>query len=60
MLRMTLSETPRDEHSLKFRRMEGQTEDIHPLGTNSPPRGKLYLWGSKFVPRDEIKNRPLP
>jgi hypothetical protein len=36
MLRMTLSETPRDEHSLKFRRMECRTEDIHPQGTNSP------------------------
>jgi hypothetical protein len=47
--------TPRGEHSLLFRRMEGQTEnftpgenftlggEIHPWGTTSPPRDKAFL-----------------
>jgi hypothetical protein len=43
--------TPRVEHSLLFRRREGQTE-------NFTPRDNFTL-GSKFAPRGEVKNGPL-
>jgi hypothetical protein len=40
----TPSFTPRGEHSLLFRRMEGRTENFTPRGHNSP-------LGDKFAPR---------
>jgi hypothetical protein len=50
--------TPRGEHSLLFRRMEGQTENFTP-GDNFTPGGQLRSWGSKFAPRGEVKIGPL-
>jgi hypothetical protein len=53
----TPSFTRRGEHSLLFRRMEGQTENFspreyfHPWGAKSP-------LGVKFAPRGEVKNGP--
>jgi hypothetical protein len=61
----TTSFTLRGEHSLLFRRMEGQTENFTPKGITSPPGDKVLPWGitspqgSKFAPRDEVKNVPL-
>jgi hypothetical protein len=49
--------TPRGEHSLLFKRMEGQTE-FHPQGTKFAPVGQLRPWGSYFAPRGEVKNGP--
>jgi hypothetical protein len=40
--------TPRDEHSLLFRRIEGRTENFTP-GDNFTPRGQIRPWGSKFA-----------
>jgi hypothetical protein len=37
----TPSFTPRGEHSLLFRKMEGRTEDLHPRGTKFTPGGQL-------------------
>jgi hypothetical protein len=48
----TPSFTPMGEHSLLFRKMEGQTE-------NFTPRGQISTLGSKFAPRGEVKNVPL-
>jgi hypothetical protein len=54
----TPSFTPRGEHSLLFRRMEGRTGNFTP-GDNLPTRGQNSPLGSKFVPRVKVKNRPL-
>jgi hypothetical protein len=43
-LKFTPSFSPRGEHSLMFRRMEGQTE-FHPPGDNFTPRGQNSLLG---------------
>jgi hypothetical protein len=40
--------TPRDEHSLLFRRIEGRTENFTP-GDNFTPRGQIRPLGSKFA-----------
>jgi hypothetical protein len=38
------------ESSLLFRRMEGRTENLQPLGANFTPLGnKVHPWGSKFA-----------
>jgi hypothetical protein len=40
--------------------MEGQTEGItSPIGEKFTPGGQLRPWGSKFAPRDEVKNGSL-
>jgi hypothetical protein len=62
--------TPRGEHYLLFRRMEGQTENFTPR--DLPPRGQSSILGdyfvpggqslslrAKFAPRCEVKNGPL-
>jgi hypothetical protein len=46
----TPSFIPRGEHSLLFRRMEGQTE-------NFTCGDKIHPWGTKFTPEGE--NSPL-
>jgi hypothetical protein len=57
--------TPRGEHSLLFRRMEGRTENFTPSGITSPlgdkfhPLGTTSPLGSKFAPKGEVKNGPL-
>jgi hypothetical protein len=43
----TPSFTPRCEHSLLFRRMEGRTE-FPPEGTKFTPGGQLRPWGQSF------------
>jgi hypothetical protein len=55
--------TPRGEHSLLFRRMEGEREprislprDNFTQGDKSHPWGTTSLLGSKFAPRGEVKN----
>jgi hypothetical protein len=56
-VKFTPSFTPRGEHYLLFKRMEGRTE-------NFTPRGQIHPWvtnsplGSKFAPRGEVKNGP--
>jgi hypothetical protein len=56
--------TPRGEHSLLFRRMEGRTENftprgkLHPQGTKFTPERHIRPWGVKFTPRGEVKNGP--
>jgi hypothetical protein len=45
ILNFTPSFTPRGEHSLLFRKMEGQTDNFTP--------------GDNFVPGVKVKNRPL-
>jgi hypothetical protein len=45
--------TPRGEHYLLLRRMEGQTENF------APRDDKILPWWSKFAPRGEVKNRPM-
>jgi hypothetical protein len=42
----TPSFTPRSEDSLLFRKMEGQTEGLDPLGDKFTPRGKSLT----FIP----------
>jgi hypothetical protein len=64
-VRYTPSFTPRGEHSLLFRRMEGRKENLTPVDNFTPrgqkftPGGQLRPWGSKFAPRGEVKNGPL-
>jgi hypothetical protein len=59
----TPSFTPRGEHSLLFRRMEGQPESFTPRD-NFTPWDKVHHWrttsplGSKFAPRVKVKNGP--
>jgi hypothetical protein len=55
---VTPSFTPRSDHSLLFRRMEGQAENFIPRGQNSP-WGTTSPLGSKFALRGEVKNGPL-
>jgi hypothetical protein len=45
----TLSFTPGVEHSLLFRRMEGQTENFTP-GDNFTPKGQNSPLGDTFSP----------
>jgi hypothetical protein len=47
----TPSFTPRGEHSLVFRRMEGWTENFTPKGTKFTPGGQLRPWWLKFARR---------
>jgi hypothetical protein len=55
--------TPRCEHSLLFRRMEGQAENFTPRrnfihrGQNSPLRDN-FTHGGQFAPRGKVKNGP--
>jgi hypothetical protein len=49
--------TPKGEHSLLFRRMEGRTENFTPE-VYFAPRGLNSPLGSKFAPRGEVKNGP--
>jgi hypothetical protein len=56
----TPSFTPRGEHSLLFRRMEGRTETSpqvinSPLGDKVHYGGLLHLLGSKFAPREKLR-----
>jgi hypothetical protein len=53
----TPSFTPRGEHSLLLRRMEGQTENFTPRGYFHPWGAKSPL-GVKFAPMGEVKNGP--
>jgi hypothetical protein len=61
----TPSFTPRGEHSLLVRRMEGRTENFIPQGITTPPGDTVHPWGtssslgSKFAPWGEVKNGPL-
>jgi hypothetical protein len=55
----TVSFAPRGEHSLLFRRMEGQKQTISHPRDNFTPVGQLRPWGSKFALRGEVKNGPL-
>jgi hypothetical protein len=55
----------RDEHSLLFRRMDGQTDYFTPWGSIHPhPGDKIHPWwtnpplASKFAPRGEVTNGP--
>jgi hypothetical protein len=63
-VKFTPSFTPRGEHPVLFRRMEGRTEIFTPPGDNFTPRGLIHPWGttsplgSKFDPRGEVKNGP--
>jgi hypothetical protein len=50
--------TLRGESSLLFRRIEGRTENLTPRGQISPC-GTTSPRGSKFAPKDEVKNGPL-
>jgi hypothetical protein len=60
----TPSFTPSGEHSLLFKRMEGQTVNFTPRD-NFTPGVKIHSWGTtsplgvKFAPRGEVKNGPL-
>jgi hypothetical protein len=54
----------RGEHSLLFKRMEGQRDNFTPRRQSSPPAdnfapGPGCPWGSMFVPTAEVKNGPL-
>jgi hypothetical protein len=51
--------TPRGEHYLLLRRMEGQTENFAPRDDKILPWGTTSLLGSKFAPRGEVKNGPM-
>jgi hypothetical protein len=60
----TPSFTPRGEHSLLFRRMEGQTENFTPGEIFAPrgqnlPLGDNFAPGVKVCPRGKVKNGPL-
>jgi hypothetical protein len=50
--------TPRGEHSLLLRRMEGRTENFTPKG-KLHPQGTTSPLGAKFSPRGAVKNGPL-
>jgi hypothetical protein len=54
----TPSFTPRVEHSLLFRRIEGK-QRISPPGDNFTPRGQNSPLGVKVCPWGEVKNVPL-
>jgi hypothetical protein len=63
----TPSFTPRGEHFLLFRRMEGRTENLisppqgimSPQGTKFSPWGQLCPFGIKVSFRGEVKNGSL-
>jgi hypothetical protein len=50
----TPSFTPRGEHSLLFRRMEGQTES-HPQRTKFTPGGQIRPWGQSLAPGVKLR-----
>jgi hypothetical protein len=50
---MSILISPRGEHSLQLRIMEGQTENFTPRGQNSP-KGASSPLGSKLAPRGEV------
>jgi hypothetical protein len=47
--------TPRGEHSLLFRRMEGRTDNFTPRGSLYPYGDKAHLWESKYATREKLK-----
>jgi hypothetical protein len=51
---LTLLFTPRVEHSLLFRRMEGQRDNFTPRGQNLPLGGQLRPWGQSLLLWEKI------